>query len=28
MFHGVNAVYKVPPFIPNSYKWDPFNSLS
>jgi len=28
LFHGVNAVYKIPPYIPTSSGWDTVNSLS
>ena len=28
IFHGVNVVVKSPPYIPNTEKWDPFNSLT
>ena len=28
IFHGVNAVYKIAPWIPTSNKFDPLNSLS
>ena len=28
IFHGVNVVVKLPPFIPTTDKFDPFNSLS
>jgi endoglycosylceramidase len=28
IFHGVNVVYKLPPYIPILDKFDPFNSLA
>jgi endoglycosylceramidase len=28
IFHGVNAVYKIPPWVPNTSDWDPQLSLS
>ncbi len=28
VFHGVNVVYKLPPYLPTLDKFDPFNSLS
>ena len=28
IFHGVNAVYKIPPFVPDSTNFDPVHSLS
>ena len=28
IFHGVNVVYKVPPYIPDLIKFDPQNSLT
>ena len=28
IFHGLNVVYKQPPFVPNSSAWDPYTSFS
>ena len=28
LFHGVNVVYKVPPYIPSTEDFDPFESLN
>ena len=28
LFHGVNVVYKVPPYIPSNGEFDPYDSLN